>query len=81
MTHGESNPLQTLRTIRLMMALKTAALCFSGVFLAGMLVYFGVYFTIGTSVQAWIVTTVMLFAGFIAANVSLYVYHKEVFGL
>jgi len=81
MTHGDSNPLQTLRYVQLMQALKTAAVWFVIVFVVGMAGYGVIYATIGTSVAVWLAFTVMLFAAFIAANVSIYLYHGEVFGL
>jgi len=81
MTHGDSNPLQALRYVRLMQALKTATVWFAIVFVVGMAVYGAAYITVGTSVAVWLAVTIMLFAGVVAANVSLYIYHKEVFGL
>jgi len=81
MSHGDSNPLQTLRMVRLMAALKTAAQWFIIVFIAGMGAYGIVFATVGTTIEVWLAFTVMLAAAFIAANVSLYIYHKEVFGL
>jgi len=81
MTHGDSNPLQELRKVRLMMAAKTFATYFVLALLLGVIVYGPLFAFVGVSVSTWLLGTLVLVTAFVAGNVAMLRKHKEVFGL
>jgi len=74
------NPLEALRYIRLMAALKDAAIRFALVLLFGSVLMLGLTVA-GHSVPALPAVGAMVLAGVLVANIHLYRHHREVFGL
>jgi len=81
MSHGDSNPLQQLRKIRLMMAAKTFAIYFALSLVLGLMVYGPLFAFVGVSLSTWVLGTVVLVTAIVVANVVMLLKHKEVFGL
>jgi len=81
MSHGDSNPLETLRKIRVMMAAKTFAIYFALSLVLGVLVYGPLFAFVGVSLSTWVIGTVTLVTAIVAGNVVMLLKHKEVFGL
>jgi len=81
MTHGESDPLKTLRYVRYMQAIKGWATIFVGTLLLGLTMYAITAMAIGTSVPLWLAVTVLVVMAAIAGGINLYLNYGEVFGV
>jgi len=80
MNRGE-DPLQALRYLRYMQAIKGWATVFIGALVVGLLVYGVTAYAVGTSVPVWVAIVAIVGVSALAGGVNLVMNHGEVFGI